>query len=87
MSHLIADTCGTIAGAIIGKSVLTNFLSDYMEALFKRLFIHTKRQYIIWTHSVKHKDTLPEHTEKLFLCQDSPCDLLHKPPDDLGLSR
>jgi hypothetical protein len=85
MSHVIADTAGTIAGAVLMKTVLTNWLSDSLEALCRRLFIRTKKQYVVWTHSVKHKDKLPEHTAKLFICQDPPCDLLHKDPQDLGL--
>jgi hypothetical protein len=85
MIKLLAETCGTVAGAVLVKSVITNWVSDYMEQLFRHFFVRTKKQYIVWTHSVKHKDKLPEHNAKLFVCKDPPCDLLHTNGHDLGL--
>jgi hypothetical protein len=86
MIKLIAEAGGMTAGIIfIFKSIASNFIGDYLESIFKHLFIRSKRHYVIYTHSVKHKDKLPEHDAKLFVCQDPPCDLLHTDKNDLGL--
>lgn len=88
MIKLIAEAGGMTAGTIfILKSIASNFIGDYIESLIKRVLIKNKRHYVIYTHSVKHKDKLPEHDAKLFVCQDPPCDLLHIDKNDLGLRR
>jgi hypothetical protein len=86
MSNFVAETCGTIAGAILVKTIVTNWLSDYLEIILRKVFVRTKRSYIVWTHSVRHKLDTPDHDSHLFQCQDPPCDLLTKhDPHDLGL--
>lgn len=81
----VRDTCETLASAIIIKTLITNWLSDYIETGLKKLFVHTKRQLVIWTHTIEHKQKTPAHTGKLFICRDSPCDTLHISDQDLGL--
>jgi hypothetical protein len=75
----------SVLSTIAIEKLLPNWISDLTfpwlkqtGKLMKRLFIRTKKQYIIWEHSTKHKG-------KLRNCTQNPCDILQLPSHDLGL--
>lgn len=84
MSELTTIT-ESIIGTVIVKDILMGWLNQSIASLCRKLFVRTKRSYIIWIHTVRHMQKSPDHDKKLFTCRDSPCDLLTVEDHDLGL--